>query len=356
MSGARVELLLPQARGLQSGGFIYDHQLVAQLRARRWEATVHELEAAFPRPGPAGLAGLERCLAGLPAGRMVILDGLVLGAAPDVVARHADRLCLLGLVHHPLARESGLEPGTRAALHESERRALRAVRHVLVTSAHTARELGGYGVVPARITVAPPGCERPAKLAAGSGSDSLHLLCVATLVPRKGHALLFEALATLSALPWQLDCVGSTALDPDTVRRLRRQVIDTGLAARVRLRGQLGAEALAQCYHRSDVFVLPSLYEGYGMAASEALAHGLPILATTGGALAETLPAEAALCVPPGNPGALREALQRMLTQPALRARLSAAAVVAATRQPTWAQTGGCVDALLRRLGREGSE
>jgi len=86
----------------------------------------------------------------------------------------------------------------------------------------------------------------------------------------------------------------------------------------------------------ADVFVLPSFHEGYGMVFAEALAHGLPIVATTAGAIPDTVPGDTGLLVPPGDVRALSEALRRVVEDTALRTRLAAAARRAGRRLPDW--------------------
>ena len=95
-------------------------------------------------------------------------------------------------------------------------------------------------------------------------------------------------------------------------------------------------ERLAEHYVAADMFVLASRHEGYGMAFTEAIAHGLPVVGTRGGATAETVPAEAGLLVPPDDVEALTQALRRVLDEPATRARLAAGARAAAARLPRW--------------------
>ena len=94
-------------------------------------------------------------------------------------------------------------------------------------------------------------------------------------------------------------------------------------------------------YHAADLFVLPSYYEGYGMALAEALSHGLPIVSSRAGAIPTTVPADAGLLVPPGDVAALTEALRRVLTDGDLRSRLTGAARAAAMKLPTWENAVG---------------
>ena len=89
-------------------------------------------------------------------------------------------------------------------------------------------------------------------------------------------------------------------------------------------------ERLAELYASADLFVLPSRYEGYGMAYTEAIAHGLPVVGTTAGAIPEAVPRGAGMLVAPDNVGELTLALMRLIGNPAERARLTAGARAAA--------------------------
>jgi glycosyltransferase involved in cell wall biosynthesis len=166
----------------------------------------------------------------------------------------------------------------------------------------------------------------------------MSLLCVATVIPRKGHVVLIEALRGLQDRAWTLHCVGSLTRDKDTANALRAAIAAMGLEGRVRLHGEVPAPVLQAMYCQADAFVLPSAFEGYGMALAEALAHGLPVVSTTAGAIPGTVPGSAGLLVPPGDAGALRTALAALLDSPALRSRLAAGARAARAALPSWPQ------------------
>ncbi len=333
-----LALLLPGDPATLTGGYEYDRRIAAGLRDLGWTVTVHALDASFPFPTPSALAHARATLAGLPSGRLALVDGLALGAMPAVAEEAARRLRLVALVHHPLALETGLAPAAAAALRRAEMRALAVAAHVIVTSPATARALTDYRVAPERISVVVPGTD-PAPLARGSGGPGLALLCVATLTPRKGHAVLIEALAGLRDRDWTLTCAGSRTIDPATSAALEQQIARLGLAGRVVLAGERSRAALAPLYDSADAFVLATFHEGYGMALAEALARGLPIVATRAGAVPDTVPPEAGLLVEPGDPLALRHALRQLLDQPAVRERLARGARAARARLPDWPQT-----------------
>ncbi len=313
---------------------------------------MHRLSAAFPHPAPGDLAHASQVLDALDDGALTLVDGLACGAMPEVVMRHAGRLRLLALVHHPLALEGGLDAGDAARLARSERRALAAVRRVITTSAHTAGVLARDYHVPAPVlAVVEPGTD-PAPPAAGSGGPDVHLLCVATLTPRKGHALLLDALARLPRHGWRLTCAGSERRDPRTAAAVRARIGERGLGDRVRLCGEVDDDALSGLYHRADAFVLPTALEGYGMALAEAVARGLPVVSTRAGAVPDTVGDAAALLVAPGDVDALAGALGRLVADADLRARLAAAARARAAALPTWAEAAARMDALLASAAR----
>lgn len=333
-----VHFLIPGDPETRTGGYLYDRRIMAGLTALGWRVECHRLDASFPTPTVAALRQADAVLAALPERALVVIDGLALGAMPEVAAKHRERLRLVALVHHPLALETGLDPASRQRLYASERAALQFVRGVIVTSSSTARALADYGVAPERCAVVLPGTD-PAPLAEGSGDGEWALLCVASLTPRKGHAVLFRALARLESPSWRLRCAGSADLDPATTARLKILVDELGLAGRVEFPGQLEEPDLAVEYRRADLFVLPSYHEGYGMALAEALARGLPIVSTTAGAIPDTVPADAGLLVPPGDEAALAEALERVMSEPGLCERLRAGARAARRRLPDWPAT-----------------
>lgn len=336
-----------------TGGYRYDRRIVEALRDAAWQVDLCPLQEGFPWPDDAALVHAQAQFDALPDGALVVADGLAFGALPELAHRHAARLCWVALVHHPLHLETGLDDASRATLLAREWHALQAARRVVVTSETTARDLMAMRAVPAeRISVVEPGTDgMPLAHGSGGTGEPLRLLCVATLTPRKGHAVLLQALSGLRALDWTLHCVGSAQRDPATADRLRRASTELGLAGRVHWHGELDDAALAGHYAAADLFVLPSLHEGYGMVVAEALAHGLPVLCTNGGALAQTLPAGAGLHVPPGDAAALRDALAGLIGRSDERARCAEGARAARVRLPTWAQAAARFATVLREVG-----
>ena len=333
-----IHIIVPGALDQLTGGYLFDKRLVEGIRAQGRAIEVHELPGRFPAADAAARQAAAALLARLPDGAAAVIDGLALLAFADCLADQRTRLKLVGLVHHPLALETGLEAEERARLAGLEARLLSRLKGVLCPSAATAWSVENYGVARERIFVTPPGTVKPATPPQGrTRSDGpLQFLSVGTVIPRKGHALLIEALAALREKPWRLLIVGSLTRDAATAQALERAIARDELGERVTLAGEWAPERLGAAYAEADVFVLPSYHEGYGMAFAEAMAQGLPIVGTTGGAIAETVPADAALLVPPGDADALSAALAMMLDNAALRARMAQAAAAAGAALPDW--------------------
>jgi glycosyltransferase involved in cell wall biosynthesis len=365
-AGSALIVIIPGDLETRTGGYGYDRRIIAGLRDRGWRVDVRSLHDSFPHPTPAARDDAARVLAASPNDAVVVIDGLALGALPAEVEREAVRLRIVALVHHPLAAETGLDPAVAAELELSERRALAASRVVVVTSRATAGALAQYGVTPDRLAVVEPGTD-PAPLASGSAPQpsalnhepsaislqplEIALLCVATLTPRKGHALLFHALASIPDRRWRLTCAGSLDRDPATVQRLRAQLRADGLEDRVTLAGDLDAATLAIHFDRSDLFVLPTLYEGYGMAVAEALARGLPVVSTATGAIRDLVDG-GGVVVPPGDLPAFTNALARVIGDAGLRERLAHAARRVRDRLPTWEDAAAAMAKALEAAAR----
>jgi glycosyltransferase involved in cell wall biosynthesis len=342
----QVHFVVPGPLDQRTGGYLYDRHIIEGLRAHGTAVTVHELPGRFPLVDApaceAAAAALGSMADGLP-----VIDGLALPAFADLRTRLRS---WIALVHHPLALESGLAPEEVETLARIERRLLPLACRVIVTSTHTASDLAAYQVPGARIGVVLPGTD-PAPIARGSGGPGFELLCVASLTPRKGHLVLLEALAGLLDLQWHLTCAGSLDRDPQAAQVVRATIMRLGLDDRVSLAGEQDEAGLAPLYDRADLFVLASYHEGYGMVLAEALARGLPIVATKAGAIPGVVPPSAGMLVEPGDPAALAGGLRQIMTDSPLRDLLSAGAASERERLPGW---DDAVRAFVAELDRAG--
>jgi glycosyltransferase involved in cell wall biosynthesis len=335
---------------LPTGGYAYDREVLARLPAAGVEVTHLALPGGYPDPSPDDLTRTAELVAATPRDAVLLIDGLAYGAMPAALIDGFDRP-VVALVHHPLCLEAGLTTWRVEALRAFETDALARARRVVVTSPMTARTLAAdFGVPPDRIAVAVPGTD-PAPRARGSASGCLTLLAVGSVVPRKGYDILVQALeidAGAHGPDWHLHIVGAVDRSPTTVEVLREQIARSGLAARIELAGPMARADLDALYDQADIFVLASHYEGYGMVLAEALARGLPIVTTTGGAAAETVPDGAALKVPPGDARSLQQALRCLMDDAGLRRQTADAAWSAGRSLPRWSDTAATIANVLK--------
>ena len=351
MSVRSLAFMIPGDLEALTGGYEYDRRIINGLRGLGWAVDVETLDGSFPDPTPFAREDAGRRFAALNDGTIVMIDGLAFGALADEAEHERRRLRLVALVHHPLAEETGLDPHLAAVLEASERRALAAARVVIVTSRPTAVGLARYGVPPDQVQIVEPGTD-PAKLARGSADGLVHLVCVASVIPRKGHEVLVEALARLADRPWHLTCVGSLDRDPQTANRVRALLAQYDLSERVTFTGDLHQPELDREYDGADVFVLPTFHEGYGMVVGEALARGLPVVSCPTGAIAEVVGSSAGILVPPGNVQELARVLRDVIDDKAVRARLAEGARHIRDRLPTWDDATRRMAAALEHAGQ----
>jgi glycosyltransferase involved in cell wall biosynthesis len=339
----RVHVIAPEGfdnPGQPTGGNIYDRRVCAGLAEAGWEVLVATVAAAWPVRGSGARADLARVVAAIPDGETVLIDGLIASTAAAQLLPHAGRIRMTVLLHMPVT--TGVDTDRDAGAECSERSVLRAAAGVVVTSEWTRRQvLTRYPIPARRVRVARPGADR---VAAPARPVRGHLICVGVLSRHKGQDLLVEALADLADRDWHCVLAGSLDRDPDFVEHLRTRITRLGYDHRVRLSGVLTGAALSHAYTTADLLVAPSRAETYGMTVTEALAHGLPVIATAVGGLPEAFGSTAdgtgpGQLIPPGDPAALAAALGDWLGDEGYRRRVRAAVQ---RRQPTlrgWEQT-----------------
>ncbi|WP_373002254.1 glycosyltransferase family 4 protein [Marinobacter sp.] len=354
-----IEFLVPGDPEQNTGGYRYVRKLVEALVEGGRMAQVSGLPGRFPRPDDVARDAMDQTLASMPDGAWVVLDGLAMGGLPGVVERHAQRLNLLALVHHPLADETGISEADRQWFFESEKQALRFVKGVLTTSRHTAARLADYDVPADVIRVAEPGVTRFPAATAGDSTreaDCPRILCVAHLSPRKAQHQLVEALDRLRALPWQCTLAGSDSRDPHYSRQIRTAIASANLEDRIELVGEVDEAGLASLYRHADFFVFPSLYEGYGMVIDEALAEGLPIISSDGGALAKTSARPGVVQYCAGDVRALEARIRDWLAHPDQLAHARKLAAKESRRIRSWADTARNVNEALHHFSGPGPD
>ena len=311
-----------------SGGNAYDRQVCRGLAALGWSVHEHAVPGSWPRPDAAARAALAGVVERIPDGAVVLLDGLVASTAPEVLVPQASRLRLVVLVHMPLG-DRPADDGVDDA-RTRERAVLSAAAAVVTTSAWTRRRLLELYALPAdRVHVAEPGVDA-ADLAPGTAAGG-ELLCVAAVTARQGPRRAARCAGDGDGPVLALRLRGQPGPRPGVRRSAPPPRAGRRAGDRVRFPGPRTGADLDRSYAAADLLVLASRAETYGMVVTEALARGLPVVATEVGGVTEALGHGAdgirpGLLVPPDDPAALAAALRAWLDDAELRERLRRAA------------------------------
>jgi glycosyltransferase involved in cell wall biosynthesis len=347
---AEVVFAIPGDVDTPTGGYRYDRRVIDELRALRWDVKPLRLPGDFPTPSEASLKESERLFAAVPADALLLVDGLAFGALPASLLDRVPRK-YLALVHHPLGLETGITRERAEFLLATERAALARTLRVIVTSKPTGVLLfRDFGVPKEKITVAEPGTET-AQRAKGSGGAP-RLISVGAVNARKGYDTLVAALAKITDLPWESRIVGTLDRDLPAAATVKAAIKASGLDSRIKLLGTISEAALNSEYDQATLFVLPSHFEGFGMAFTEAMARGLPVVAGDAGAAPTTVPSDAGILLPPGDADALAAALRRLLTDSAELKRRSDAAWKHAQSFTRWRDTAKAIASALTEASK----
>jgi glycosyltransferase involved in cell wall biosynthesis len=307
--------------------------------------------AGFPEPYTFSLR-VRRLLRNRRADFDVVHDNQCLGTG--LAKMVDDGWPMLATLHHPVTvdRDLDLEHATRAwkrfTLHrwygfiDMQTRVARQLPRLLTVSESSRRDiLSNMQVDPDRLHVVPVGADPavfrprpevrrvPGRIMTTASAD----------VPMKGLGSLLEALAKLRTErdDAHLVVIGK----PKGRSKIPASIERLGLDGAVQFVHGVTTDRIVELYAEAEVAAVPSLYEGFSLPAVEAMACGVPIVATTGGALPEVVgqDGDTALLVPPADPSALAAALGRALDDAAVRARIGAAGRARALERFTWRKT-----------------
>jgi glycosyltransferase involved in cell wall biosynthesis len=257
---------------------------------------------------------------------------------------------LVATLHHPITVDRALDLshaatwGRRVSLRRwygflgMQMKVARYVPRIVTVSESSKRDIvAQMGVRPAQLAVVPVGVDhtRFRPLPSRPRVPGRIMTTASADVPMKGLVPLLEALAKVrTERPADLVVIGK----PRAESRVEETIERLGLAGAVTFVSGVSDERIVELYAEASVAVVPSLYEGFSLPAIEAMACGVPLVATTGGALPEVVGTDGitGLLVPPGDPGALAAALGRVLDDPALAVRLSLAGRQRVLERFTW--------------------
>ncbi len=181
--------------------------------------------------------------------------------------------------------------------------------------------------------------------------EPLQILFLGNVIPRKGLHTLLEALHKIPKDRWKLSVVGSLEMERKYFERITRSVISYGFKSTVHFFGPLVEGDLKNVMENSHITVIPSAYEGFGIAYLEGMGFGLPAIASTSGGASEIITHGLdGFLIPPGNPSALAERLSQLIENRNLLAAMGKAALMRYRCHPTWEDSGSRIRLFLEDL------
>jgi glycosyltransferase involved in cell wall biosynthesis len=334
-----------------SGGNVYDQHIREGLRRSGWDVRMVLI--------PTGTGTTTaRTLSQLPDGALVLIDGLIAVRESEALTAQSSRLRIVVLAHMVASLASGAiaEANEVAVSVGRERAALGAAKRIIATSGWTRSELISRGFAELhQVVVAHPGTD-PAAAAIASQSGG-RLLCVGVVAPHKGQDLLVRALAHFTDIDdWSCTFVGSLDAAPGFVDELKQTIQQTNLTGRADFTGVLDGPSLDTAYNQTDLVVVPSRNESFGMVVAEALAHGIPVVAAHVGGTAEAMSGTAAgILVPPEDPWALEVVLRQWWASAERRTELKMAAMEARATPRPWSAAIAIIESTLHEVALSGT-
>lgn len=356
----RVGLVIYGSLETVSGGFLYDRLLVEHLRAAGDQVEIFSL----PFRSYALLLSdnwsreLERTLL---TSRLDVLIQDELNH-PSLFALNPcirDRLgCpIVSIVHHLRSQE--LRPGWQNWIYRwIERQYLNSVDAFVFNSQSSRRTVETLLTETKPSTVAYPGGDR---LGSAPSSDFVRmrarqsapaqLLFLGNVIPRKGLHTVLSALGQVPEDQWTLTVVGSLTNDPAYVSHVRALAQRLGIASRIRFTGSLDNLEVTAILARSNLLVVPSSFEGYGIVYAEAMRWGVPVIASTAGGACEIVEhGITGALIPPGDVDALAWWVNSLTSDRARLESLSLAANERTKTQPTWSESTAAIRGFLQSI------
>jgi glycosyltransferase involved in cell wall biosynthesis len=356
----RIGLVVYGSLSTVSGGYLYDRQLVSYLVRRGHRVEVLDLPArAYGWRFSDNLSARARRFVLRQDLDVVLQDEL---CHPSLVLLNrytagARRPLQVAIVHHLFSREPRWRWLNQLA-GGIERRYLAGMDAVICNSHPTRDTVRKWISRDTPLVVARPGGDHVAHLPGRSaiehrarGSGPLQLVYLGSLIPRKGLLSLIQDVDGIDQSKWHLSVAGSQSADRRYVARIKDHIRQRGLGRQITLLGQCPDRALAAILADSHLLTMPYAYEGFGIALLEAMAFGLPVVASARGAAKEMIRAgENGYLVAPGQRWALGHIVETLYTDRRRLAHMSLAARGCFDRHPTWSQSMARIEGFLARL------
>ena len=311
-----------------SGGYYYDRELIKSLKKRGHSVNIAEAK--------------DRDLKNIQTD-IYIIDEL---CHPDFYRRKdfyrlRRGVPVIGMVHH-LAADEDISIMSRLRRLYMERAFFRNLNFAIFNSISTRNSSQLKGRYTGPFMIAVPGRERkPATETCDKTEKSaLSLLFLGNVIPRKCLHLVIRHLSGVSGIPYKMIIAGDSSLDPSYTERLKKMISGYKLEKQIMFRGRVSESEKKDILEKTDILLMPSSHEGYGIAYIEALSYGvIPIAGLSGGASELIRNGENGYLIDPSDGGKLKSILNALWENPELKKKISTAACNSWAAHPDWEET-----------------
>lgn len=342
-----INFIIPGDIYSLTGGYLYNRRLSEGLELRGHK--VHLI--SLPEPLLINESVKNKCsilLRKLPEGSVVLIDSLVLGLLHELIREFRYRLQIIGLIHLPSTFNPLIGNGEKT-LAGYELEALTDVHHLIVTGQYLKQLLANAGLNKNKISLVEPGVNNFARKQLYADVPC-ELLCISNYSAIKGQIVLINALNELRKSKWTLRLYGNLISGKDYVDKMNVIIKQAKLQDRILIYDKLEHSEITIPFLNADLFILPSLFESYGMVLTESLAHGIPVLTTTAGNIPSTVPKSMGIFTEPGNADNLATALNELFNDPGKYKLLCQAAAGYYRQARTWDSAVDDFERILQRL------
>lgn len=295
-----------------SGEFIYNKKIIDGLRSRKYKVFVHNLPADFPFPDANSIFQFEIVVNSIPPDDLLFIPSTVIAASPSIIEEYEKSHKIIALVHVPASLSNDLSIYQKEIALASEKKELAKIKLCITSNEFAKEALGERGVASSAIYVAKAGTD-PYPVKTNYRNVPVDLLCIANYTRKNGLVNLIKALSALKDKIWKLTCYGEKDYDPNYFDEIKLLIRKYGLTERISLNDAIAHDKISEVYLASDLVVLPSDIESFGMTISEALMHGVPVFSSALGLINRDLPTKAYKFFKPNNVYDMQSVLELLL-------------------------------------------
>jgi glycosyltransferase involved in cell wall biosynthesis len=342
-----IHFLISKNAHLNSHSDVYHSWLAEGLKANGHQVNIHSLTGDFPFCSEENLQECEQITGVIPKSEILVIENSIFGVIPDILKDLKNPV--IALTHVTFASDENLTAYQREMILDLERRAQKFASKFIASNLYAAAALIKEGIDKDKIiTIIPGVASFPLKK--NYPDIPTALLSVADFIRNNGHVNLIKALTALKSKNWQLQCYGNLESDIDYVNELQALIRRCGLQGKVMLHSPLSNKALSNAYLKADLFIHPINFEPYSKEVVEALAHGIPVVASTGGGNSEIIPAKMGMLFKPGITYVLQTIIDELLENPILYKNLATEASKYQNQAQSWKKSVNHFEQVINEL------